>query len=173
VGICLIRLEQIRLKGMPAFLGASSENAAHRIAVTWSEDGSRREGVYIPRRDTNCFLNVLVGGRLFPGEHHRAAFQVVEEGERIDLAMQSRDGQVELSVRSSVAPELPATSVFRGLEEASAFFEAGSLGYSATAAGDHLDGVILRTTTWHVEPLKIAELYSSISPTKRASPWAA
>jgi hypothetical protein len=31
-GICLIRLEQIRPKGIPAFLGSSSENAAHRVA---------------------------------------------------------------------------------------------------------------------------------------------
>ncbi|HEY2329337.1 MAG TPA: DUF2071 domain-containing protein [Verrucomicrobiae bacterium] len=32
-GICLIRLEQIRPKYFPSFLGVSSENAAHRIAV--------------------------------------------------------------------------------------------------------------------------------------------
>jgi hypothetical protein len=32
-GICLIRLKQIRPRALPAFLGFSSENAAHRIAV--------------------------------------------------------------------------------------------------------------------------------------------
>src|SRR5688572_9935773 len=52
-GICLIRLEQIRPIEFPAFLGISSENAAHRIAVEWRDaDGITREGVYIPRRDT-------------------------------------------------------------------------------------------------------------------------
>ena len=41
VGICLIRLKQIRPRGLPATLGVSSENAAHRIAVEWNaEDGA-------------------------------------------------------------------------------------------------------------------------------------
>src|SRR5690348_2599388 len=51
-GICLIRVEQLRPKGIPAALGRASENAAHRIAVTWIDNtGMTREGVYIPRRD--------------------------------------------------------------------------------------------------------------------------
>src|SRR5690242_17509645 len=76
-GICLIRLEQMRPQGLPAFLGSSSENAAHRIAVLWEDDdGKTQEGVYVPRRDTNSRLNYLAGGRLFPGEQHAARFQV-------------------------------------------------------------------------------------------------
>src|SRR5436853_197186 len=58
VGICLIRLEQIRPAGFPGALGLSSENAAHRIAVEWEdESGNLREGVFIPRRDTGSLLN--------------------------------------------------------------------------------------------------------------------
>lgn len=36
-GICLIRLKHIRPLGFPEFMGMSSENAAHRIAVEWTE----------------------------------------------------------------------------------------------------------------------------------------
>src|SRR5688572_30835362 len=75
-GICLIRLEAIRPRGFPSACGIASENAAHRIAVEWDEGGRRREGVYIPRRDTNSLLNRLAGGRLFPGVHHAAEFRV-------------------------------------------------------------------------------------------------
>src|SRR5215470_15052763 len=71
-GICLIRLEHIRPKSLPELIGASSENAAHRIAVLWDENGATREGVFIPRRDTNSEINHLLGGRLFPGEQHKA-----------------------------------------------------------------------------------------------------
>lgn len=61
-GICLIRLEQMRPKYVPALFGASSENAAHRIAVLWEgEDGQTREGVFIVRRDTNSVVNTLAG----------------------------------------------------------------------------------------------------------------
>ncbi len=66
-GICLIRLEQIRPKGMPFFLGISSENAAHRIAVEWEDEaGAMKEGVFIPRRDTGSRLNALAGGPSLP-----------------------------------------------------------------------------------------------------------
>src|ERR1044071_4226595 len=66
-GICLIRLKEIRPKGMPACAGVGSEN------------GQTKRGVYIPRRDTNSTFNHLVGGRLFPGLHYKARFAVMEE----------------------------------------------------------------------------------------------
>src|SRR6187431_165340 len=78
VGICLIRLKHIRPKGLPNFIGISSENGAHRIAVEWSENGETKEGVYIPRRDTSSYLNSLAGGRIFPGRHFHAKFDVKE-----------------------------------------------------------------------------------------------
>src|ERR1700761_8620481 len=64
MGICLIRLKDVRPKGLPAFIGIGSENGAHRIAVEWFENGVMKEGVYIPRRDTSSKFNALVGGRL-------------------------------------------------------------------------------------------------------------
>ena len=162
-GICLIRLEQIRPRRFPRMIGISSENAAHRIAVTW-DDGAR-EGVYIPRRDTGSLINHLAGGRLFPGEHQRAHFDVTESGDRIALRMRSADGTVRVEVDGRVAPALPPTSVFATLDEASRFFEGGSVGYSATAAGNRLDGVTLRTEEWKVEPLALDRVYSSFFDT--------
>ena len=57
-------------------MGVSSENGAHRIAVEWDENEQLQEGVFIPRRDTSLRLNTLVGGRLFPGRHYLAKFNV-------------------------------------------------------------------------------------------------
>ena len=62
-GICLIRLKEIRPRFVPRILGISSENAAHRIAVEWSENGQLKEGVYVPRRDTSSRLNSILGWR--------------------------------------------------------------------------------------------------------------
>jgi hypothetical protein len=160
-GICLIRLEHIRPKGLPAFLGLSSENAAHRIAVEWDEDGEGREGVYIPRRDTGSRLNELAGGRLFPGEHHRARFTVSESPERIELHMRSNDGATKVDLAASIAGGLPKTSGFANIGEASAFFEGGSLGYSATGDRARLDGIRLKTLSWTVEPLAVDFVQSS------------
>src|SRR5258706_3061420 len=92
VGICLIRLKHIRPKGLPNFIGISSENGAHRIAVEWTENDEIIEGVFIPRRDTSSLLNTLAGGRIFPGRHFHAKFDVKEETGHYHIAFKSSDG---------------------------------------------------------------------------------
>lgn len=162
VGICLIRLEQIRPAGLPGLVGLSSENAAHRIAVEWHDaQGKQREGVFIPRRDTSSFLNRLAGGRFFPGEHHPAKFCVADNGSRIELSMQSLDGETSVKVVGEDADSLPGSSCFGSLMEASSFFEGGSLGYSVTSDAERLDGLLLRTLEWRVRGLSVSEARSS------------
>jgi hypothetical protein len=161
-GICLIRLEDIRPAGLPASIGFSSENAAHRIAVEWTDDaGLYREGVFIPRRDTGSRLNSLAGGRLFPGEHHHATFTVADDGESIDLAMDSDDHRVSVRVVGRSTQTLPQSSSFDSLLQASAFFEGGSLGYSVTRDDARLDGLLLRTLEWRVQALEVETVESS------------
>jgi hypothetical protein len=161
-GICLIRLEHIRPRFAPEFVGISSENAAHRIAVLWEdESGATREGVYIPRRDTDSMLNYLAGGRIFPGEHNKANFKVEENVNEIDFAMKSDDGKVSVKLKSEVSEDFPDNSIFSSLAEASNFFEKGSLGYSATKDGKDLDGINLKIKDWKVEALNVNLVESS------------
>jgi hypothetical protein len=160
-GVCLIRLKNVRPRLLPGFLGISSENAAHRIAVEWDQGGERREGVFIPRRDTSSRLNTLVGGRLFPGVHHHARFDVEEHGDRYRVALDSDDQRTHLLVDGRAAPDLPAGSVFGSLQEASDFFQRGSLGYSATQNPDKFDGLELQSFSWRVQPLAVERVESS------------
>ena len=161
VGICLIRLKNVRPTFLPSWLGISSENAAHRTAIEWDDDGTVREGVYVRRRDTNSRLNSLAGGRLFPGIHHHATFSVMESAERFEVALRSDDGITSMSVHGRRADRLPASSVFPSLEEISAFFQAGSLGYSATPDPSRFQGLELRCLNWQVEPLEVEDVRSS------------
>ena len=171
VGVCLIRLEQIRPVGLPRALGLASENAAHRIAVEWADAGGiGREGVFIPRRDTGSFLNRLAGGRVFPGEHHPAQFSVVDIGGHVELSMRSLDGAVSVRVVGDEADTWPANSHFTSLAEASSFFEGGSLGYSVTSEGGRLDGLLLRTLDWRVGALSITEVQSSFFSDRQRFP---
>jgi hypothetical protein len=171
IGVCLIRLEQIRPAGWPAFLGVASENAAHRIAVEWPDaQGKWREGVFIPRRDTGSWLNLLMGGRVFPGEHHHARFEVAESGERIDLRMESRDHAVQVRVVGEKAEALPADSCFQSLAEAPKFFEAGAVGYSVTREPDRYDGLQLRMKDWQVMPLSVTAVQSTYFSDRRLFP---
>jgi hypothetical protein len=161
-GICLIRLEQLRPKGLPAALGIASENAAHRIAVTWDDpSGQPHDGVYIPRRDTGALLNAVAGGRLFPGEPSYARFRVRDAPARLDFKLETRDGAGDVWLRAHPAEGLPSASCFASLPEASAFFEGGALGYSSTHDASRLDGLRLRIRRWHVEPLDVDWAVSS------------
>ena len=160
-GVCMIRLEAIRPRPLPAWMGLASENAAHRIAVVWDTPAGPRTGVYIPRRDTNSPLNLLLGGRVFPGVHHHARFAVAEAGDRFRVGLDSDDGATHLRVEGRVGTALPATSAFGSLAAASAFFEQGALGYSATGDPGRFDGLELRSFGWRVEPLDVTVVESS------------
>ena len=63
-GICLIRLKDIRPSGFPGGVGISSENAAHRIAVEWDEQGKLRNRVVAftsatPREGVSHVVDIL------------------------------------------------------------------------------------------------------------------
>ena len=160
-GICLIRLKAIRPQFVPGEMGLSSENAAHRIAVEWTTDGVTREGVYIPRRDSSSKLSTWVGGRLFPGVHHHARFDIRERGDCYHVALDSDDGQTHVCIEARVSTQLPLTSIFGSLSAASGFFEAGSVGYSAARRAGVYDGLELRTRQWQVAPLAVERIESS------------
>ena len=159
-GICLIRLKGIRPKGFPEQIGISSENGAHRIAVEWEEDGELKEGVYIPRRDTSSRINSLVGGRIFPGKHHFAKFEINENEGHYHVAFKS-DDKTTLSIKARETTKWNQNSMFKNLEHVSAFFEQGSVGYSATKNNDNFDGLKLEVYNWKVSLLNVTEVQSS------------
>ena len=102
-----------------------------------------------------------MGGKLFPGVHHHARFNVQEGDGCYRIGLDGDDHLTHLIVEGHVASELPETSVFGSLGEASTFFERGSLGYSATARPGEFDGLELRSFGWRVEPLAVRRVESS------------
>jgi len=160
-GICLIRLKNERPRFLPAFCGFSSENAAHRFAVEWDDQGEVKSGVYIPRRDTSSRLMSLIGGRIFPGEQHFARFAVSERDDRYEVAMTSEDRKIDLSVKGNLSDQWPATSVFASLEEGSGFFRCGSTGYSATCDPGRFDAMELCSTDWRIAAMNVESIHSS------------
>jgi hypothetical protein len=159
-GICLIRLKNIRPKGLPKSIGISSENGAHRIAVEWTENGEVKEGVYIPRRDTSSKLNSMAGGRIFTGVHHLAEFSIMENDGKYVIGFKSKDG-TKLSVEAGETEDWNKRSVFKNLKSASDFFENGAIGYSPNKIVDVYDGLELKTTNWQVSPLNVTKVNSS------------
>ncbi|MEU7036026.1 DUF2071 domain-containing protein [Streptomyces sp. NPDC046237] len=160
-GICLLRLGSVRPVWAPAAVGLRSENAAHRIAVEWDGPDGVETGVYIPRRDTASLVNRWAGGRLFPGEHGHADFEVSESADAVRVAFATRDGETRVDVAAEIADSLEGSGLFADLDEASVFFRGGAKGWSATRTGLRLDGMELDTDAWHIEPGRITSARSS------------
>ncbi len=159
-GICLIRLERLRLSFVPAPFGVGTENAAHRVAVAWDTPAGPATGVYIPRRDSGSLITTAVGGRLFPGAHHRARFRVRRSDGDLRVAFDSADGlAVDVHVRE--CDRLPRSALFEDLDAASAFFRKDCDGYSTARHAGRLDGLRLRAAEWRVEPVEVVHARSS------------
>jgi uncharacterized protein YqjF (DUF2071 family) len=160
-GICLLRMTDLRPRHMPRWVGLRSENAAHRVAVEWDTDQGIRHGVYIPRRDSASLANVVIGGRLYPGVHHHARFVVNESDEELAVRFSSNDGEVDVDVDVVVTASLSDSTLFTDLAEASAFFQQGSIGYSATRQGTRFDGLELVADAWSINAASVVRAHSS------------
>jgi len=160
-GLCLIRLESVRPRALPAPFGMASENAAHRIAVEWDESGLTREGVFILRRETDSRVNQLLGGRVFPGVHQLARFDTWETERRLKIDISEADGRRLVRVAARLGESWPTDSVFGSLADASAFFQRGSCGWSPDGRGG-CEGMEIHIADWRAEPLFVERVESRL-----------
>lgn len=157
VGICFFQLKDLRIKGIPPLLGFRSENAAHRISIQWEENGKRKTGVYIPRRDTSSVLNALAGGRVFSGAHRLAKFQVKEHAQTFEVAFQGKDG-TSFYINAQESSHFPMGSLFKTLDRASAYFRKGNIAYAPRYKREIFDGLELHIPDWEVQALRVNEV---------------
>jgi len=155
VGVCLIRLQQVRPRRLPARVGFSSENMAHRVAVHYPTAGKIKRGVFIWRRETDQRLVRIFGGRLFPGVHHGAKFLTAEAGEGIRMNVKSDDGETDVSFSASYGGACLSGSAFKSLDEASQFFQQGDCGFSCSLHGHAFEGMRLKISQWDLKPLDV------------------
>ena len=160
-GLCIVRLEQMRPIGLPAWTGFASENVATRMAVEWDTPRGPRQSVLIFRRDTGSLVNHLVGARLFPGIHHRAEFAITEKPSQIHARMASRDHSQSFDVALHDAPAIMPGSLFTDLAEVERFFRGGESGYSPTHDPARWDGVALKLERWNLVPMQVEHVRSS------------
>ena len=161
VGVCFLKLKKMRPLFFPKFIGIASENAAHRFAVQWEDQGETKKGVYTPRRDTSSILNSIFGGRLFPGVYYTSDFNVNEYEENYEISFQNKKDRTYLKINCNESSEFPKNSMFSTLDEASDFFKKGSIGYSLTRCSRSFQSLELKIDSWKVKPLHVKEIDSS------------
>ena len=159
-GICILRLKDIGIKFLPDLFRFTSENVAHRILIERKDCGADGRGVYIPRRDTDSYLNVLLAGKLFSWPHYMANFKIQESGDHYSFEMNSKDKSSSVQVEVKIGAVFPADSMFGSLEKVSDCFKGCAVGYSPSN-GKNIKGIELRTERWEVEPLELLKIKSS------------
>lgn len=159
-GICLLRLTQVRPRGLPALIGVQSENAAHRIGIQVDQGGEKQAGVFVPRRDTSSRVTALVADRSF-GTHHHATFSVSETDDSYEIVVDSNTDAMSMHVVAERADEFPSSSVFGSLEAASDYHRRGARGYSPSPNGARFEGIELDPFEWSVQPLAVSSVSAS------------
>ena len=161
VGICLIRLEHLRPQGLPHDIGLASENMAHRVAIRFPSATGWHEGVFIWRRETDLALMTFLGGRLFPGVHHAARFQVRQQSDELEMNVQTRRNEADVLFRARLTEAWAPTASFASLAEAREFFRQGDCGFSCARRSDRLEGMQLRMQHWEPTPLAVQEVVTA------------
>lgn len=156
-GICQISVSDMRPQGLPAIVATRSHNIAHRVAVTTSNG----EGVYVFRRDTDSWLNVMAGGRLFPGVYQKAGFKLSIKENSYNVHVKDSRGKDFMIIKAVVTEQLPSGSIFRNKDEVSQFFQGGSIGWSPRQEKDKFDAIELETMEWNMEPMLVDQEFSA------------
>jgi hypothetical protein len=158
-GICLMRIRDARPDPLPSALGVTSENATHRIAVEWDEDGGTHRGVYTPCRQTSLSLAAVVSGSIVPGEQRRADFDVNERKDEYEVCVECDTEYVR--IEAELSDQISGHSVFETVDDASEFFKGERVGYGPS--GNEIEGLefCFAESDWEMEPLEIREARSS------------
>lgn len=160
-GICIIRLKDVGIYGSPSCFRMTSENTAHRFLVTFIKDGEKMNGVYIPRRDTDSTLNVMLAGKIFSWPHYPATYEVVETIGRYSIKMKGKEKKTLLDIETHTVNKFPSGSMFDNIQHASDCFKSCSIGISPSTTADNFKVIELRTKRWAVKPLHVKKLTST------------
>ncbi|MEZ4771744.1 MAG: DUF2071 domain-containing protein [Bacteroidia bacterium] len=168
-GICFFHINHLKIKGLPFLPGISAENVSHRIAVTWEEAGIRKEGLYIPRRDTSSLIIHSAGGKIFPGMHKLGRFKTREANGYYELHLTNRD-QTRLSFLAKETTAFSHGSVFSDLHSAADLFAQNSLEYAPRFKNMIYDGIAFRANRQKVQPLHICQMRSDFFENEETFP---
>ncbi len=157
-GVCVLGLEAIRPSWARGHWGLRSENAAHRVAVEWDSADGVQNGVFIVGRHSSAWHPVVFGGRLFPGVHRRARFEIDEGGDRYAVTMDAGEHSLTADVEVGGAW---TSSLFASVDDASEFYRAGRLGWSRARGGRGVESVALTADAWRVESARLHSVSSS------------
>ena len=159
VGLCLVRLKQLRPSGLPAWVGLSSENLAIRMGVTGARGPAKQGAVLILDRWTGSRANALFCRHIGYGVHRPGRFAVREGSGRAEITVSSDRGATIAQVFLETGGPL-TDSAFGSMADAESFFRGGERGFSPSAKPGEWDCLRLELGAWRLEPMRVRHAYS-------------
>ena len=158
----------LRPRRLPSAAGFASENAAHRIAVEWLQNGRTATGTFVLVRHTSSRRIAALGDRFFPGQRERAGFEVEDRGPNLRVACHSRDGATVID--AEVGEGGFTSELFASPEDVWRFCLRGAMTASLRQRGGVLDWIDERARGGVVRSASIERISSSVFPAAIGSP---
>jgi len=158
VGCCLLDIEQLRPRPLPAPAGIRMRAAAHRISAEWEDErGDTVVGVFVPGRCTDSRLAVALGGRWFPGVHRPARVVIRETDTGLSWRVEG-DGEFDIAVAVTTTASHPLGSA--GCDPVGGTCLAATIGLSPDRTGA-LEGARMAPERRDAREAIVEELSSS------------
>ncbi|NQZ58950.1 MAG: DUF2071 domain-containing protein [Lentisphaeraceae bacterium] len=158
VGICLLSSKSINIEWLPHWIHNNSWNVAHYFIV--SKDGN--PACYIPRNDTSSYLNLLTGTRIFAGSTKMAEIEVSDDQHQLNIQVKSKDKKISIDYHGIRCQNLPSSSVFTNLREATEFFNHEKCQYSHKLKSYSSKGPSTTDQDWSVSALSTSTCFSTL-----------
>ena len=169
VGISLMRLAELRVRGMSSAMGLSAENMAHHAAIRYPAGRALSDGLFIWRRDTDSPLLAQLGGRLVPAEFRQASF-AFREGTSMAAEIRTERHEADVSFVATPDRYWRSTPIFRTREDACEFCCACECVFSCAWRDRRLFATRLPASPWEMTPLRILRLRSAFFESPKIFP---
>lgn len=133
--VVVCRIEAMRPKYTPSFLGVSYWHAAYRLYVRFRpKTGDPIEGLYFLRSDCDNGPMSFLGNYLTDFNFHKARISADERKDSTQIMIDSPDAPADAKLTAE-PPALSRESAFESLEQAAAFLKYKPFGISMTPSG--------------------------------------
>ncbi|MFN0137094.1 MAG: hypothetical protein ACKVS9_13370 [Phycisphaerae bacterium] len=151
---CVLDLDQVTFGPVPDELGLRNINCALRFGVIERETGT--PAVYVTERNTNSRLGAFITSLGFPGEHRLVEASITSDASGSQIRV--RDKEHALFSATVARESVLRSSVFRSLDEFSAFMAGGVRSYCPAKNPGCFNVVDLHKSDSTYEPLRVTDL---------------
>lgn len=149
--VVVCRVEAMRPRGLPGFLGMGYWHVAYRLHVRHREE----EGLTFVRSDCDSGLMAWMGNLMTDFRFHSGAVEVQEDRDWLRIGIDVPGAGAEATLRRGTA-RLPKHSLFGSLGEASAFLKYKPRGFSVGKDGQvRVVRIVRDESAWRARPVEI------------------